>query len=218
VRDNGIGIPPHLMERMFDDFTQGDGGPDQAGLGLGLGLVKRLVARHGGTVRAASAGEGRGTEVRIRLPEARAGEETPVADDRRLATPPSSTPVSRRVLVVEDNPDTGQMSAILLEKMGHQVRVVPDGPTALAAIREETPEYALIDVGLPGMSGYDLAREIRKLPEARELTLIAHTGYGQAEDRERARAAGFDHHMVKPLDWEALQRVLEDGSASGVRS
>ena len=153
-----------------------------AGLGLGLALVKRLVELHGGAVEASSKGDGHGTEVRVRLPEATAGSTAPTSEpDRASPSPPPRADAGS--CVVEDNQDAASMLGMLLERLGHQVRIaLRRHRTALAAIREAAPEFALIDVGLPGMSGYDVAREIRKMPDAEAVTLIAHTGYAQASD------------------------------------
>jgi CheY-like chemotaxis protein len=208
VADNGSGIPRELLGRVFDAFTQGDNVKDgRAGLGLGLSLVKRLVELHDGTVEAISDKVRPGTEIVVQLPaiEAPSQRATPTVD----RDAPTRSSVGRRILIVEDNADAASTMATLLEMMGHQVQVVHDGASALAAFADgQRPEVAIVDVGLPDMSGYDLARAIRTQPAASRVTLIAHTGYGQDADRERAREAGFDHHMVKPIDWKALERVL----------
>jgi two-component system CheB/CheR fusion protein len=211
VADNGSGIPRELLGRVFDAFTQGDNVKDgRAGLGLGLSLVKRLVELHDGTVEAISDKVRPGTEIVVQLPAIEAPSQRETAAVDRDA--PTRSSVGRRILIVEDNADAASTMATLLEMMGHQVQVVHDGASALAAFADgQRPEVAIVDVGLPDMSGYDLARAIRTQPAASRVTLIAHTGYGQDADRELAREAGFDHHMVKPIDWKALERVLEDG-------
>ncbi len=208
VRDTGIGIGPELLPRVFDLFTQADNSlaRSQGGLGIGLTVVKRLVELHGGTVAATSPGPGRGSEFVVCLPlletpvDAAAGPGQAV-EAPRLA--PSLVP-KRRVLVVDDNVDAAESAAMLLRFLGHEVAVAYDGPRALAAVCDFRPEIVLLDIGLPGMSGYDVARELRARPEGKGLVLAAVTGYGQDEDRRQAAAAGFDCHLTKPLAPGAL--------------
>ena len=202
VLDTGVGIRPELLPRVFDLFVQSDRSLERSGggLGIGLSLVRQLVELHGGTVDAASAGPGRGSTFTVRLPvlAAPAGAD----DDARpaVAGPP------RRVLVIEDNDDAREMLRNLLRLFGHEVHEACDGAMGLEEARRLRPDAALIDIGLPGMDGYEVARRIRAdLPGAR---LVALTGYGQPEDRERALAAGFDVHLVKPVDPDQLQRLL----------
>ena len=197
VQDNGIGIDPDLLPHVFDLFVQADRSlaRSQGGLGIGLTQILRLVEMHEGSVTAASPGFGQGAEFIIRLPAARAEGGEVKRPDESL----SITHSPRRVLVVDDNVDAAQSATVLLRLMGHQVEVVHNGPAALEAVREFRPEIVLLDIGLPGMSGYDVARALRALPENNGMILAAVTGYGQEEDRRRTREAGFDYHLTKPL-------------------
>jgi CheY-like chemotaxis protein len=207
VRDNGVGIAPEVLPYIFDLFTQAERTPDrsQGGLGIGLALVKSLVALHGGTVHAHSEGLGQGSEFSISLPcvahteapDAGAGAADAVQDNGNL-----------RVLVVDDNADAAQMLAALLEVQGHAVSVEYDGRGALARARAEHPDVLLLDIGLPDMDGYELARRLRAQPENAAATLVALTGYGQNQDREEAQQAGFDHYLVKPADLNEVNEVL----------
>lgn len=237
VRDNGSGIAPDLLPRIFELFAQGQRTLDRSdgGLGIGLTLVRQIVSLHGGVVQALSAGCGQGSEFIVRLPlaTARPGQHAPSAsvqtaqasDSPSSSSPPSSSPpasssgpdrtgggsageVHRRVLVVDDNQDAAQSTAMLLELFGHEVRCAHDGPTALAVAEDFRPDAILLDIGLPGMNGYEVAEQLRRTPSTRGTLLIAVTGYGQPEDRSRARAAGFDHHVVKPVEPETLQALL----------
>jgi PAS domain S-box-containing protein len=207
VRDTGQGIRTDLLARVFDLFVQEPQSLDRSrgGLGLGLALVKRLVELHGGSVAVWSAGPGQGSEFTVRLPALAA----PVAEaaGSAAATRPASAR-SRRVLVVEDSADARQSLRLLLELAGHEVEACADGPSGLARLRAFKPDVALIDLGLPGMDGYAVAREARGRPETRAIRLVAVTGYGQAEDRRRALAAGFDLHVTKPVDASMLDEVL----------
>lgn len=207
VRDTGIGIEPAMLPRLFDPFVQADGSIDRAqgGLGIGLSLVRSLVELHGGRVEASSAGLGLGSEFTVRLPA------LPPAFAGGLGTPPkASRPGSRqaRVLVVDDNRDAAESLAMLLELSGYEVRVAYDGPAALEAVRSERPDAVLLDIGLPMMDGYEVARRLCAAAEEHRPLLVAISGYGQDEDRRRAEDAGFDHHLVKPVDPELLDRVL----------
>jgi PAS domain S-box-containing protein len=212
VRDFGMGIEPEELTRVFDVFAQADRTLDRArgGLGLGLAVVKGLVELHGGDVRAASAGLGRGAEFTIRLPlkEERAALST-------SPVPPAAGPrLRRRVLVVEDSPDAAQTLRMVLEMMGHEVAVAHTGPEGVARAREWHPDTVLCDIGLPGLDGYGVARELRRGEETRDARLIAITGYGREEDRRRACQAGFDHHLTKPVDPADLDGVLS-GAGNG---
>ena len=206
IRDNGIGIDPILLPRIFDLFTQATRSLDrsQGGLGIGLCLVQRLVELHGGTVDASSV-VGQGSEFAIRLPV------MPLAAS--TSPLPASIAVQPlenfcRVLVVDDNVDAAQSLAMLLEMSGHEIRMAYDGPSALEAAREYRPDMMLLDIGLPGLDGLQVAQQIRREPTLEPIVLVAVTGYGQEADRQRSREAGFDHHLAKPLDFEQLQKIL----------
>jgi signal transduction histidine kinase/ActR/RegA family two-component response regulator len=210
VRDTGIGIPPDMLERIFDTFSQVDSSVSRSegGLGLGLSLVRGLVALHGGEVYAQSEGPGRGSEFVVELPLAPRGAAVPGPGAIRA---PRAGGVARRVLVVEDQEDNREALVKLLEQLGHFVKGAPDGPSGVRAALAIRPDVALVDIGLPGCDGYEVARQVRaSLGEG--VRLVAVSGYGQAEDRARARAAGFDLHLTKPLDVETLARVLDGGS------
>jgi signal transduction histidine kinase/CheY-like chemotaxis protein len=207
VRDEGAGIPAELLSRLFDLFAQGDRSLERSrgGLGIGLTVVRRLVELHGGTVTAHSAGPGKGSEFVVRLPGVL---DASRPEPARASPPPAQAPVSRRVLVVDDNVDAAESVAMILRLSGHEVRLAYNGPDALQAAEESRPEAVLLDVGLPGMSGYEVARRLRQDPRFRETLLIAMTGYGQDADRRRSLEAGFDQHMVKPVDPDALEQIL----------
>ena len=196
VRDTGIGIEPDMLPRVFEMFVQERKALDRAGGGLGLGLaiVHGLVVQHGGTIVARSEGAGRGTELELRLPAIDA--HTP-SEPRRAAPAPAAAPT--RLLLVDDNADALALLALGLEACGHTVASAHDGPSALAVARDDPPAIAMLDIGLPGMDGYELARRLREDAGDRPLKLIAITGYGQLSDRQRALAAGFDEHLVKPV-------------------
>ena len=210
VSDTGIGIAPELLPRVFDLFVQSERSLDRAqgGLGIGLAVVKRLVEMHEGSVRARSEGPGRGSAFQIRL--------------RRIARPEPAgaetaplSAVPRRVLVVDDNVDAANSLSMLLAFQGHETRVAYTAKEALACVEDFKPNVGLLDVGLPEMSGYELAQRLRALVQLDGLRLVALTGYGQAEDRRRAVAAGFDDHLVKPVDLDALARTLAGIRGSG---
>jgi signal transduction histidine kinase/DNA-binding response OmpR family regulator len=200
VRDTGIGIQPELLPHIFDMFIQADQSLDrsQGGLGIGLTLVRRLVELHGGSVLAFSPGPNQGSEFVARLPVRT--EAPPAANGE--TPPPSATP-SFRVLIVDDNVDAAESLALLLGTMGQVVQTAYDGVTALDAAERFGPDVVLLDIGLPGLSGYDVAREIRRRGLS-DVLLVALTGYGQQEDQARAREAGFDHHLIKPTDVSRL--------------
>jgi len=213
VRDDGIGIPAHMLPRVFDLFTQAHRTLDRAqgGLGIGLTVVRRLVELHEGRVEAVSAGAGKGSEFTVRLPALPASrDESPAATSSAKRTRGGGT----RILVVEDNPDIAESMVMLLELLGHRVRVAHDGPVALELARATPPDVMLVDIGLPGMDGYEVARRIREDPTLRRVVLVALTGYGRDEDRRQAEAAGFDHHLVKPVDLTALERLVAGVSGS----
>ena len=212
VKDTGLGIPPDKLATIFDMFTQVDASRERAqgGLGIGLTLVKRLVEMHDGTVEARSEGPGRGSEFVVRLPllaerpEA-APQATPAAKERAA--------VARRMLVVDDNVDSAESLTMLLQVSGHETHTAHDGLEAVAVAERFRPEVVLLDIGLPRLNGYDAARRIREQPWGKDMVLIALTGWGQEADRRKSKEAGFDLHMVKPVDLDALVRLL--GSLPG---
>jgi PAS domain S-box-containing protein len=213
VQDTGLGIPPGLLPHVFEPFVQGDGSMErsQGGLGIGLTLVRRLAELHGGSATAASAGPGRGSEFTVRLPIEDRGSriedrKTPPLDSRSSILDPR--PPGRRILVVDDNVDAAESLALLLRGTGHEVRTAYNGPAALEAAQASPPEVVLLDLGLPGMTGYEVAARLRQDRYTRGVLLIALTGWGQEEDRRRTREAGFDHHLVKPVEPEVLQSLL----------
>jgi CheY-like chemotaxis protein len=209
VRDTGVGIAPEMLTKVFDLFTQVDHSLDrsQGGLGIGLTLVRQLVDMHGGKVEARSAGSNQGSEFIVRLP----------ALVRRTPSPQSANGTAvtngktsyRRILVVDDNADGANSLALLLRVTGHEVCIAHDGPAALESASAFHPEIVLLDIGLPGMNGYEVAEQIRHEPELGSPLLIALTGYGQDADRLRSREAGFNHHLVKPVDPEALLALFD---------
>jgi signal transduction histidine kinase/CheY-like chemotaxis protein len=211
VRDTGIGIDPAVLPGLFQVFNQVPTSLDrsQGGLGLGLALVKGLVELHGGGVSAASDGPGRGTEISFRLPVAE-GEEAPAAA-------PQARPEVRpcKVLIVEDNHDAADTLRMLLGLAGHEVAVAYSGPEGVARARQLLPDAVLCDLGLPGMSGFDVARTLRGDPATAAARLIAVSGYGQEEDHRKARAAGFDHALVKPVDLAEVLGLLGETNGPG---
>jgi len=204
VSDEGEGLAPESAERMFDLFVQGERGLDRAagGLGVGLALVKRLTEMHGGSVSAASGGHGRGATFTVKLPAV-----APPAPARPEPEGDARV-VPRRVLIVEDNDDARAMLHEVLAFSGHDVREARDGATGLALAAQARPDIALIDIGLPDLDGYEVARRLRAAPGGRRMGLIAITGYGQAEDQRRAYEAGFDAHLTKPVAPERLKQVM----------
>jgi signal transduction histidine kinase/ActR/RegA family two-component response regulator len=209
VRDDGQGLAPELLPRLFEPFVQGEQALDRAkgGLGLGLALVQRLAVQHGGTLAAESAGPGRGSTFTLRLPCA----EPPARLVGAAAAEVAARP--RRLLIVDDEPDARESLRALLQLGGHTVAVAADGPAGLAQVGGFEPEVALLDIGLPGMDGYELARRMQAL--APGIGLVAISGYGQAEDRERGRAAGFAAHLTKPFTYEELARTLAQVDRAG---
>ena len=203
VRDNGAGISPELLPHIFHLFVQGARPLDrsQGGLGIGLSIVKRLVEMHQGTVCAASEGIGRGCTFSIRLPRI-------AAPDRAAADCVAPTAPKRRILVVDDNADIADSLAMLLRLEGHDVAIAYSAPGTFEAVQRMRPEAVFLDIGLPQMDGYEIARRLRADPAAKQVHLIALTGYGQEHDRERAREAGFGAHLIKPADIEAVNHIL----------
>jgi two-component system CheB/CheR fusion protein len=212
VDDNGIGIPPALMGQVFDLFTQGDRGLEQAhgGLGLGLTLVRSLVEMHGGEVSAASDGPGQGSRFEVWLPLLSAERALLETNDTSVEMPAlnGSQPVRRLVLIADDNLDGAETLSELLQLWGYPVEVVHDGISALERIPTSAPALVLLDIGMPGMNGYDVARRLRSEGTAPDTVLVAITGYGRREDVDRARDAGFDHHLTKPVDLDELEALL----------
>jgi CheY-like chemotaxis protein len=196
-----------MLHRVFDMFTQVAQSLErsQGGLGIGLTLVKRLIEMHGGSVEARSEGRGKGSEFIVRLPE-HAASDLPA----RVAVLPEGRPAvsARRVLVADDNRDAADSLAFMLRAGGHEVCIAYDGQQALDLAATFRPSLALIDIGMPRMNGYDCARRMREQPHGGEITLIALTGWGQPDDRRRSLNAGFDHHLVKPVDPSLLERLL----------
>jgi CheY-like chemotaxis protein len=212
VRDTGVGIAAEHLPRLFEMFAQVDTSLERSrdGLGIGLTLVKTLAEMHGGSVEARSAGLGRGSEFTIRLP---------IAPDSTSAAAPAPveapTPaVSRRVLIVDDSDDGAESLAMLLQFAGHQTWKAHDGVSCVRAAEQIRPDVVLLDIGLPRMNGYDACREIRKTAWGKNMVLIALTGWGQEEDRLQSRNAGFDVHMVKPVDHDALLTFLASLSST----
>lgn len=214
VKDTGVGMDPDLIGRVFDIFAQGSRSLDrpQGGLGIGLTLARRLVEMHEGTITAHSDGMGRGSEFVVCLPvlpRASAPQEEP-----RAPTPPPAHPL--RLLVVDDSDDTAEMMSALLTMAGHDVRIAHSGPAALEAAAAHRPEAIVLDIGLPGLDGYQVAQRLRQDPATKDVVLIAASGYGQEADRRRAKEAGFDHHLVKPVDPQRLQEILAEVAGSTI--
>ena len=205
VIDEGAGIPPELLPHIFDLFVQGDHtlARSQGGLGIGLTLVRRLIEMHGGSVSAQSLGVGHGSQFTIRLP---ALSPSTAPDERPEPSMPAGA--SRRVLVVDDNVDAANSIANVLELLGHKVQCVYDGPSALSAVDGFRPQIVVLDIGLPGMDGYEVARRLRARPEFKGVPIVAVTGYGQDDDRRRSHEAGFSEHLAKPVDPEVLQKLV----------
>jgi signal transduction histidine kinase len=215
VKDNGVGIPPEMMPRVFEMFTQVDLTlhRSQGGLGIGLALVRELAEMHGGRVEAFSSGLGKGSEFVLTLP---------LRSDLRApeAAPKAPAPVhagATRILVVDDNRDAAQSLVSMLRLMGGEVQEAHDGPHALRIVEAFRPEIILLDIGMPGMSGLEVARRIRALPWGAGVLLVAQTGWGQEQDRERAHAAGFDVHLTKPIEHAVLVKLLAERRRPGLR-
>jgi len=210
VRDNGRGIPAAQLARVFDMFAQPHLGTkgDGDGLGIGLAIVRKLVEMHGGTVEAYSPGPGRGSEFVVRLPLLQGAAAAAAAPDDSGAPAGCATLAGRRILVVDDNTDAADTLGLLLEALGAHARAVHDGPAALAALRGFAPHAVLLDLGMPGMDGFEVARAMRA-QGGPDLRIVALTGWGQQADRARTRAAGFDHHLTKPVDLAALGALLD---------
>jgi CheY-like chemotaxis protein len=206
VKDNGAGIPPDKLDSIFDMFMQVDGTAErsQGGLGIGLTLVKRLAEMHGGSIEAKSDGEGHGSEFIVRLP---------VLDKSSVAsqTGPHGRQQSisqRRIVIVDDNKDSADSLAMLLEITGNETFRAHDGIEAIQMIEKHRPEVVLLDIGLPGMDGHEVCRRVRQQPWGKDIVMIALTGWGQEDDRRKSEEAGFDSHLVKPVDYDKLLELL----------
>jgi two-component system CheB/CheR fusion protein len=204
VRDNGSGIVPELQAHVFDLFVQANPSPNRAqgGLGIGLTMVRAIVEMHGGRVEARSAGIGKGSEFVVQLPLRMKKDMAPEANE------PEPPPTPRRILVVEDNEDLAEVLSATLTLEGHEVVTALDGRQAIEIALQWRPEVALVDIGMPEISGFDVARALRKEPALADTLLIATTGYGRDEDLRKTREAGFDHHLLKPVDQEVLRRLI----------
>ncbi len=207
VRDTGIGIPADKLAGVFDMFAQVHGatGRSRGGLGIGLTVVKRLVEMHGGSVSVASDGPGRGSEFSVRLPILA---EDPPARQTRPPAKEARARTARRILVVDDDADSASSLAMLLEMSGNETTTAHDGLAAVAAVETFRPDVVLLDISLPKLDGHEAARCIRQKPWGQDVLLVALTGWGQEEDRRKSKEAGFDEHMIKPVDYEALMRVV----------
>jgi CheY-like chemotaxis protein/anti-sigma regulatory factor (Ser/Thr protein kinase) len=216
VRDTGSGIAPELLPHIFDQFVQGSQALDrsQGGLGVGLSIARSLVAMHGGSVSAASEGVGRGSEFTVRLPLLSAHRRPAVEAPEPAASEPAPHVQPLRILMVDDNEDAISTLAEYARSQGHKVRLAYDGLAALRAVQGFVPDLALLDIGLPVMDGYELVQKLRQQPALARVRMIAVTGYGQEADRQRALAAGFDEHIVKPLTIERFQSLLAEQSAA----
>jgi CheY-like chemotaxis protein len=211
IRDTGIGISAEQLPRVFDAFEHSDDSSQQGrgGLGVGLSIVRSLVQMHGGSVEAHSKGPGKGSEFVVRLPLIEPPREpVSAASERKSAT------AARRVLVVDDNEDHAESLGMLLKLMGHETRTAYDGEAALRIAEEFKPHVALIDIGLPQVNGYEVARRLRAEPRFRKLVLVAQTGWGQDSDRQRSQAAGFDHHLVKPVAPDIVADIIAGADSS----
>jgi CheY-like chemotaxis protein len=208
VSDNGIGMAPELVSRAFDMFAQAERSPDRSsgGLGLGLALVKTLVDLHKGTVSCESDGLGKGSSFTVCLP--RLLEDTPQDGMRAPESLSQAGIAPLRILVVDDNVDAATTLSMLLEAGGHQVMTEYGSHAALARARAEAPRICILDIGLPEMAGNELAQRLRAMPQTADAVLVAVTGYGQENDRKQSLAAGFDHHLVKPVELKALAAIL----------
>jgi len=216
VTDEGIGLPADMLETVFEPFVQQSQSLERAagGLGLGLAIVRNIVTAHGGTVRAESGGLGQGARFIIELPAI----DVPSQQEERIEpAQPDGSGRQKRILIVDDNRDTAEMLRTSLEQLGHIVEVAFDGPSALARAETFRPSLVLLDIGLPVMDGYEVARRLKTSYTGRDsVRLLALTGYGQEEDRRRAREAGFEHHLVKPIDLDRLHAILESDISSDV--
>ncbi len=205
IADNGVGIPADMLTRVFDMFAQIDGSLEksQGGLGIGLNIVKRLVEMLGGSITAESGGSGKGSKFVVRLPIIEAS--VPAQADGKKEDDVKST---LRILIVDDNRDSADSLAMMLKILGNEICTAYDGEQAIVAAERFRPDVILLDIGLPKLNGYDACRRIRGLEQGKEMVIIAQTGWGQDEDRQRTHEAGFDHHFVKPVDPQVLMKLL----------
>jgi CheY-like chemotaxis protein len=215
VEDDGEGIAPDLLPRIFDLFVQGDQGTNRprGGLGIGLSLVRRIAELHGGSVEALSDGLGHGSTFKVLIRRIEAVRETAGIINGR-----AKGDAGQRILIVEDNSDVRESLRLVLEMAGHKILEADSGPSGVASALADRPDVALIDIGLPGIDGYEVARRIRSSSEAQAITLIALTGYGLPEDRMRAEHAGFDAHLVKPVNLEQLDELLRRSKNGGANA
>jgi CheY-like chemotaxis protein/anti-sigma regulatory factor (Ser/Thr protein kinase) len=209
VKDNGVGIPANMLSRVFDIFTQVDRSLEksQGGLGIGLSIAKRLVEMHGGSIEVRSDGHGKGSEFIVKLP-ARA------PSSRSLAPEANGRIVARqgprhRILIADDNPDSAATLSIMLEVLGNEVRIAHDGHQAVEMAERFRPDAILLDIGMPRMNGYDACEKIRLQPWGAGAFIVALTGWGQDEDKNRSRAAGFDRHLVKPVEPATIEKLIQ---------
>jgi len=212
VLDNGLGIPADALAPIFEMFLQVEGNLERAqgGLGIGLTLVRRLVEMHGGTVEARSDGPGRGSEFTVRLPVLKLTQHTPITDNGELAVAAEK----RRILVVDDNQDSAMSLGMMLKLMGNETHTAHDGLAAVNAAEQFRPDIILLDIGLPKLNGHDACRRIREQAWSKGMVIVALTGWGQEDDRRRSQEAGFDHHLVKPVEIAALEKLLTDARAT----
>ncbi|HYA80697.1 MAG TPA: ATP-binding protein, partial [Methylocystis sp.] len=212
VRDNGVGVSPDMLSQIFELFVQADQAPQAkpgGGIGVGLALARSLVTLHGGSIEAFSGGPGKGCEFVVRLPLSQVALPTPEGKHEKK---PAPTALVKRALVVDDNADVADGFSMLLKTLGVDVRTVYGGPDALTALKEFKPDVAFVDIGMPGMDGYEVARAIRATPEGKKLFLIALSGWGGDEHRQRGREAGFDRHFVKPIDVAHVEGLLVEAA------
>ncbi len=206
VEDNGVGIPAHMLPKVFEMFTQVDRSLEKAqgGLGIGLSLAKRLVDMHGGRIDAASGGHGMGSTFTVRLPVALS-----LACDQDGEEADAAKPIAgRRILIVDDNRDAALSLALMLNLMGNETQSAADGGEAVNLTAAFKPDVILLDIGMPKLNGYDACRRIREQPWGKNIIIVACTGWGQEDDKRRSQEAGFDFHMVKPVDRAALEKLL----------
>jgi CheY-like chemotaxis protein len=212
IKDNGIGIRAELLPDVFEIFVQAKSSheSERGGLGFGLTLVRSLVELHGGHVEARSEGLGHGSEFLVQIPIAEIDSLIENQESKLPPNAPSTAEKSRRILIVDDLLPQAKSLAVLLQLRGHDVRIAHDGPHALQILQEFSADVALVDIGLPGMDGYSLARRIREQPQFRTTVLVAQTGWAHEDDRLRSQEAGFNYHLAKPIDHDRLHEILSE--------